>query len=215
MPPTYRTVSLDDIERVPAGGTLTWLPVRHTLGITAFGTNAYVADAAGDEVVEPHTEGESGHQELYFVARGAATFTLDGETVEAPAGTYVFLPDPAVHRHATAREPGTTVLSFGARAGEAFTVSAWEGRFRANGMREEDPEGARVLLEEALAAEPENGWSYYDLACWHARFGDRDEALRRLERAIELKGDGARDAAREDGDFDALRGDERFRALVG
>jgi mannose-6-phosphate isomerase-like protein (cupin superfamily) len=98
---SYRVAHLDDLERVPVDGggefALNWLPVRGTLGIRAFGTNAYVADAAGAHVVEPHTEG-SGHEELYFVARGRATFTLAGETVDAPAGTYVFLPDGSVHR---------------------------------------------------------------------------------------------------------------------
>src|SRR5262245_30302638 len=105
-------VHLDDVERMPGPASLTWLPIRATLGIRAFGTNAYVADAAGDDVVEAHIE-KTGHEELYFVARGAARFTLDGTDHEAPAGTYVFVPDPATHRHAVALEPGTTVLSFG------------------------------------------------------------------------------------------------------
>jgi hypothetical protein len=131
----YRVTSLDSIEALPGPGSLRWLPVRHELGIGAFGTNAYVAQAAGDDVVEPHTEEGSGHEELYFVARGSATFTLDGEEVKAPAGTYVFLPDPGVRRHAVADEAGTTVMSFGAARGEAFTVSGWEARFRATAIR--------------------------------------------------------------------------------
>jgi hypothetical protein len=80
-----QVIALDDIEAVPGPGTLRWLPVRHTLGIRAFGCNAYVAAEAGDDVVEPHTESPQDHEELYFVARGAATFTIDGETHEAPS----------------------------------------------------------------------------------------------------------------------------------
>ena len=205
MSDRWRVASLDSIEALPGPGTLRWLPVRHELGIAAFGTNAYVARAAGEDVVEPHTEGPRGHEELYFVARGAATFTLDGETVDAPAGTYVFLPDPEVHRHAVAKEAGTTVLSFGAPRGEAFTVSEWEGRFRATAIREHDPEGARALYEEALAADPEGHWAHYDLACWHALYGSEEEARRLLDRAIELGGEKVREQAREDPDLASLR----------
>jgi hypothetical protein len=201
----YRVTSLDDVEPLPGPGTLRWLPVRHELGIGAFGTNAYVAEAAGDDVVEPHTEEGTGHQELYFVARGSATFTLDGETVPAPAGTYVFLSDPSVRRHAVADEPGTTVLSFGGWSDRPFEVSGWEARFRATAIRERDPEAARALYEEGLAGDPDGQWAHYDLACWHALYGDRDEARRLLDRAIELGGDDVRAQAAKDPDLASLR----------
>ena len=64
---------------------LTWRPVRATLDLKAFGPNAYTAAAAGEDVIEPHTEDE--HEELYFVFRGVARFTLDGEAFDAAAGT--------------------------------------------------------------------------------------------------------------------------------
>src|SRR4051812_46594988 len=112
-PARYAVAHLDEIEALPGPGTLTWRPVRATLGIRAFGTNAYTAAQTGEDVVEPHTESaELAHEELYFVARGRATFRLDDEEIDAPTGTYVFVRDPAVHRHAVAAEPGTTVLSF-------------------------------------------------------------------------------------------------------
>jgi Cupin domain len=213
MPPAYRTASLDDLERLQVGD-LTWLPVRHTLGIRAIGTNAYAGDAPGDEVIEAHTEEGSGHEELYFVARGTATFTLDGEELRAPAGTYVFLPDPSVHRHAVAAEAGTLVLSFGARPGEAYAVSGWEGRFRATAIRERDPEEAGRLYAAAVEQDPDSPWAHYDLACWHALQGDADGALAALGRAVALRGDDVREAAREDGDFDGIREDSRFSSLV-
>lgn len=130
MPEAPKVISLAEIARVPGPGSLTWLPVRRTLDIRAFGCNAYVAGEAGQDVVEPHTEGEdpqTDDQELYFVAAGHATFTIDGATHEAPAGTYVFIPDPRSHRHAVAREAGTTVLSFGAPP--TYRPSDWEQRF--------------------------------------------------------------------------------------
>ena len=206
MSERYRVTSLDDMEPLPGPGTLRWLPVRHELGIGAFGTNAYIAREPGDDVVEPHTEKGTGHEELYFVARGSATFTLDGETVPAPAGTYVFLPDPAVRRHAVADEPGTTVLSFGGWRDRRFEVSGWEARFRATAIRERDPEAARALYEEGLAGEPDGQWAHYDLACWHALYGDEVEARRLLDRAIELGGEAVRAQAAEDPDLAGLRG---------
>src|SRR5438034_10991221 len=109
--PRYRVVHLDDVESLPGPGTLTWRPVRATLGLRAFGTNAYTAAKVGDDVVEPHTESpELAHEELYFVARGAARFTLDGETFDAPAGTYVFVSVSAVHGHVVAAEELTNAL---------------------------------------------------------------------------------------------------------
>jgi hypothetical protein len=201
----WRVASLDAVESLPGPGTLRWLPIRHELCISAFGTNAYVARAAGDDVVEPHTEEATGHEELYFVARGSATFTLDGETIAAPAGTYVFLPDPSVRRHAVAEEPGTTVLSFGGWRDRAFEVSGWESRFRATAIREQDPERARELYETGLAGDPDSPWAHYDLACWHALYGDAGEARRLLDRAIELGGGEVRDAAATDPDLEAPR----------
>src|SRR5204862_1528569 len=51
-----RVVHLDNIEALPGPGTLTWRPVRATLDLHAFGTNASTAEEAGVDVVEPHTE---------------------------------------------------------------------------------------------------------------------------------------------------------------
>ena len=80
MPRPPRVVHLDELEAIPGPGTLTWHPVRAHLGLRAFGTNAYTAQRVGDDVVEPHDEDpDLAHEELYFVARGRATFTLDGE----------------------------------------------------------------------------------------------------------------------------------------
>ena len=71
---------------IPVLGTLVWKPVRRPLGMTAFGINAYTAANAGDEVVEEHTEEQLGHEEIYLVIRGHATFTVDGEEIDAPCG---------------------------------------------------------------------------------------------------------------------------------
>jgi tetratricopeptide (TPR) repeat protein len=209
----YATVHLDDLEAIPGPGTLTWHPVRAHLGIRAFGTNAYTAQQAGDDVVEPHTEDpDLAHEELYFVARGRATFRLDGEELDAPAGTYVFVPDPAVHRHAIAADPGTTVLSFGGPA--TFTPSAWEWAFRALAARESNPDRAREIFAEGMQVHPDSPSLHYNLACLEALEGNPDAALDELRRALDREPDLVR-YAREDEDLVSLREDARFRELVG
>jgi hypothetical protein len=218
MPEPPIVMQLEEFDPVPGPGTLTWLPVRHTLGIRAFGTNAYIAARAGDDVVEPHDEltgvGEDpagAHEELYFVARGHATFTIDDREHDAPAGTYVFIPDPASRRHAIATQAGTTVLSFGGPA--TFTPSAWEWGFRAAPLLRSDPQRARAILDEGLEHEPESASLQYNLACLEALEGDREAALARLGRAIELE-PRSTTWARADDDLESLRDDPRFTELT-
>jgi hypothetical protein len=131
--PRFRATTLGDIdELLVVDGTLRWKPIRRTLGIHAFGVNAYVADA-GQDVVEEHDELKpdtaGGHEELYVVLTGHARFTIDGEELDAPAGTLVFLHDPHARRAATALADGTTVLAVGGEPGRPYEVSEWEGRF--------------------------------------------------------------------------------------
>ena len=212
-------LSLDEIESVPDGGhgfTLRWLPVRHALGIQAFGTNAYIADEAGQDVVEPHREGadpDADHQELYFVARGSARFTIDGTDHEALAGTYVFVPDPRSHRHAVALEPGTTVLSFGGPP--TFETSPWEWSFRAAPlMADLATRGqAREILSDALAHFPDAANVHYNAACLEALDGNPEAALDHLARAIDGQPE-FRKWAREDEDFASLQENPRFLELT-
>jgi hypothetical protein len=126
-----RSVSVQDIPNAGEADEPIWHPVRHHLGIHAFGVNAWTARKAGDDVIEEHVEAQASptsHEELYFVATGHAKFIVDGEEVDAPAGTFVFVPDPESKRQGIAVDAGTTVLSFGAAPGEVYTVSDWERR---------------------------------------------------------------------------------------
>jgi Cupin domain/Tetratricopeptide repeat len=208
-----QAIHIDEIEGLAGPDTLTWHPVRMRLGIRAFGTNAYTAAEPGLDVVEPHTESPVlAHEELYFVARGRATFTIDGEEIDAPAGTYVFVPDPASHRHAVAAEAGTTVLSFGGPP--TFQPSAWERYFEAAALRDTDPARARKILDSALREFPQSAGVRYELACWEATQGHGPEALRWLREALDRDPEVA-EAAREDDDFTSLRGDPEFGALTG
>ena len=213
MPELPKIVHLDQLEAIPGPGSLTWHPVRLTLGVRAFGCNAYTAGEAGEDVVEPHTEDPNlAHQELYFVAAGRATFTIDGSSHDAPAGTYVFIPDPASHRHAVAAEAGTTVLSFGGPP--TFEPSAWEWAFRAGPLIRSDPVRAGEILAEGLEVHPDSPTLQYNLACLEAVQGWRDSALEALRKAVAARPDVA-GWARDDDDLESLRDDPEFRALVG
>src|SRR3954451_7766614 len=105
--------------------------VRRYFDVQAFGVNAATGNA-GDEVIEEHDErddteyGTEGHEELFAVLSGHAVFTVDGDEVDAPAGTLVFVRDPALKRAARASADGTEILAVGARPGAPFAVSRWE-----------------------------------------------------------------------------------------
>ena len=187
MDEPWSSLRIADVQPISVAGGLRWRPIRRTLGIEAFGVNAYTADAAGDEVVESHTEQTLGHEEVYVVLSGRATFELNGDTLDAPAGTVVFLRDPSTRRHARAVEPGTTVLAVGGKPGEAYTPSAWEWYFEAERFRNPfDPEAALSLMAEANERFPGHAGVVYSTACWEALAGRPDDAWASLERAIEL-----------------------------
>jgi mannose-6-phosphate isomerase-like protein (cupin superfamily) len=207
----FDVASLDELERLPVDDEgLTWRPIRRRFDIRAFGTNAYTAERAGQRVVEEHSERE-GHEELYVVVQGRATFTLGEDEVDAPAGTLVFV-RPGTRRGAVAAEDGTTVLAVGAKRGVAYEPSRWEIAFAAYGyMRLGDPERGRRLLEEAAAERPDEWQAYYHLACFSALDGRREEALDHLGHAVELDEQAARWAA-DDEDLASIRDDPRFPA---
>jgi len=174
-----KTLRLDDVEGIPVFGTLVWKPVRKTLGVTAFGINAYVAAEAGDEVVEEHDETALGHEEIYAVIAGRATFTVDGETVDAPVGTLVYLDDPKQKRHAVATEAGTTVLAIGGVPG-THEISPWEYFFPAlPAIEAHDYDTARNIVEDALR-ELDHSALHYHLARVEALAGNEERARAEL-----------------------------------
>ena len=141
---------LDEIEPTPLEGTQ-WKPVRSTLGIRAFGVNAYVG-GDGDRLVAEHTEvgglaGRQQHEELYVVLSGRATFTAAGEKVDAPAGTLVFFDDPGEPRAAVAVEDGTSLLAIGGPVGEPYRIRPWEYWFRARRARLAGDESHALAIE--------------------------------------------------------------------
>ena len=197
----FRSLRIDELDPIAVTG-LRWHPVRHALGVQAFGINAYSGDA-GDDVIEDHTEDGSDHEELYVVLTGRARFELDGEPLDAPAGTLVLLPDPPTRRYAVAEEDGTTVLALGGKPDHE--VSAWEWRFRAQPhIDAEEWEKGIALMHDGLAAKPGEPSLLYNLACFEARLGRLDEAAAHLREAVDARPE-MREWAAEDPDLEPLR----------
>jgi tetratricopeptide (TPR) repeat protein len=202
----YTVLAIDQVEPLSVvGGSLQWRPLRRALDVRAFGINAYTAAAAGDELVEDHTEGGLGHEEIYLVLSGRATFTVNGETSDVPAGSLVHLSDPSLRRHAVAAEPGTTVLAIGGKPGEAYRPSAWEHYFAAGAALDGgDLERAYQLIVNGLVEHPDNLVLLFNAACYRALAGRADEAIEFLTRAYQVDPDRVRELA-GDSDLDSIR----------
>jgi mannose-6-phosphate isomerase-like protein (cupin superfamily) len=134
----YASVRLSDIETLervdPENADINdcdFHLVRRHFDVQAFGVNAATGNA-GDEMIEPHHEADdeanmtNGHEELYVVTTGHAVFTVDGEEIDAPAGTIVFVRDPALIRTARATADGTAIMMVGGPVGVPYEVSRWE-----------------------------------------------------------------------------------------
>jgi tetratricopeptide (TPR) repeat protein len=210
----YRVARLEEIEET-TDGREPWRAVRHHLGITAFGVNTWTGREAGERLINEHDEDEpGGNEELYLVLHGRARFELDGETVDAPTGTFVFA-KPGVKRTAFAEEPGTTLVAIGGVAGQAYEVTGWhfwapfnsayqEGRY------DEVADGLAPIVD----ANPEYADLAYNLACVESLAGRKEDALEHLRRSIE-RSESSRELARTDSDLDAIRAEPAFEELVG
>jgi hypothetical protein len=121
----YAVAHLDEIDEL-ADGRYRYRPVRHHLGITSFGATAWTAHAAGDPIINEHEEGDpSADQELFLVVRGHAVFELEGDRVDAPAGTLIFAP-PRLRRRASAEEAETVIMLIEGTPGKAYEPRGWE-----------------------------------------------------------------------------------------
>ena len=208
----WEKAHLSEIEAIPVPETLQWTPLRRHFEIQAFGVNAYTAAETGQEVVERHTEDVREHEELYVVIAGHATFELNGEELDAPAGTAVFVRDPSVERYAVAVEPETTVLALGGKPGVAFSPAAWEYVFVARTLAERGELDAAIAeLEHGLDVLPGHPAVLYWLARTEAGMGRADDALGHLAKAVAEREE-LRQQAREDDAFASIRDDPRFPA---
>jgi quercetin dioxygenase-like cupin family protein len=209
---SYAVTNFSELESFPVGKQgLIWHPIRSRLGIRPFGMNSYTSTEVGGEIVEDHSEETYGHEEVYIVVNGHATFTLDGEEVDAPAGTIIHLPDPSVRRSAVALEPKTRVLAVGGKPGEAYLPSAWELFFRASSL---PPDEALRLVEESEGYNMADAAGYqYNLACYRALAGKRADAVEAFRQAYELDPERVSRYAADDRDLDSIR--DEISAIAG
>ena len=211
----YAVAQIDEIDEM-SDGRCPWRPVRHHFGITSFGVNAFTGKNAGDRLINEHDESQDQdlQEELYLVQRGRARFELDGESVDAPAGTFVFA-RPNVKRTAFAEEPGTTLVALGSTPGkayEAFGAEIWLplNHLYESGKYAEAADQGREVVE----AHPEYPAPLYNLACCEALAGRPADAVKHLGMAIDRK-EQLRSMAAEDSDFDPIREEPAFKELIG
>lgn len=209
----YTVAHLDEIEEF-ADGRCRYRPIRHQLGITAFGVTAWTSQAAGDLVIDEHDDGDpTADQELFLVLRGHAVFELDGERVDAPAGTLVSA-SPGTKRTAVAEEAGTTVIAVEGTPGKRYEARGWElwspvvPLYEA-GEYAQVADRLRVLVE----ASPQYALLFYNLACCESRCGRVTDALAHLGSAIAMSEE-FRGAAKDDPDLNPIREVPEFQRLV-
>jgi hypothetical protein len=214
VPAGFRLARLDELERVPLDAGW-WRPVRRRLNVSAFGVNAYTADEPGQDLIERHDEtspGAGGHEELYVVLTGRASFTIDGETVDAEAGSMLAI-EPGVTREASAAEPATTVLVIGGQPGAALPPSPFEYWYAAIPAHEAgDYDRAYEIAAEGLEHWPDHGTLHYVLGCERALAGHREGALGHLRTAF-ANDPRTREWAADDSDLDSIRDDPEFSAI--
>jgi tetratricopeptide (TPR) repeat protein len=209
---SYTVAHLDEIDEI-TDGRCPWRPIRKHLGIMSFGINSWTARNAGDRIINEHDEADE-HEELYIVLRGHATFELDGERRDAPAGTLVFA-QPGVKRTAFAEEPDTTLIAMGGTPGEVYEPSGWEVWAPLNALYEsgqfaEAADRGRALIE----ANPEYADVIYNVACCESLAGRKADAIEHLRVAID-RSERFRKFAVGDSDLDAIREEPAFKELVG
>ncbi|MGZ4291693.1 MAG: TPR end-of-group domain-containing protein [Gaiellaceae bacterium] len=207
--PKWQVARLDEIERRNRD-----IPVREHLGIHAFGINAFTPGEDG-LLINDHDEAGSGQEELYIVLDGRATFEVDGETFDAPAGTFVFV-GPEARRKATGEG---TILAVGATPGEAYQAIDWgeAWTFHSESLLaygEQRYADALAAVSGGLERMPDHAGLHYNYACFATLAGDTsDETFGHLQRSVELF-PRFREQARVDDDFATVRDDPRFEAAL-
>jgi hypothetical protein len=205
----WQVARLDDIERRDRD-----IPVREHLGIRAFGINAYRPGEDGT-LIGDHDESGSGQEELYIVLDGNATFEIDGDTVDAPAGTCVFV-RPDSRRKATG---DGTVLALGATPGKAYQPLDWGDAWQFHrdsiaAYGEQRYADALEAVRQGLERVPDSAGLNYNYACFATLAGDTaDETFAHLRRSVALH-PAFREQARRDDDFANVRADPRFEQAL-
>ena len=205
----WRVARLDDLERRGR-----FIPVREPLGIHSFGINAVTLGEDGT-LINEHDESGSRQEEVYVVLDGTATFEIDGQTFDAPAGTFVSVP-PTSRRKATG---DATVLALGGTPGEAYQALDWgeawsihNDSMTAYGEQRTATRSRRcAVVSSASRTTPASTTTAHAL---------RRSPARSTTRHSVISGGQAesfppfREQARADDDFAAIRDDPRFEEAL-
>jgi tetratricopeptide (TPR) repeat protein len=216
----YVFAKLDELEAAPLtapGATDTGrrrYDIRRRFGITSFGTNAFGAPE-GVDVINEHDETsqfDARQEELYVVLAGAATFVIDGESLEAPAGSFVHV-QPEAKRKATATEEGTTILVVGGTPGKAYEPAPEEAGEAFAAYNKGDYEEALAKQLVVIEKQPKSPVAHFNAGCFAARAGHADEAIEHLRRAVGIN-ERVKELMASDEDLDSIREDQRFAELT-
>jgi Cupin domain len=198
----YSVTRIDAIDEIDDGGA-PYRPLRAHFGIASFGVSSFTGRNPGDRIINEHSE-EDDQEELYLVLQGRATFELDGERVDAPAGTLVFA-EPGVKRSAFAEADGTTVVVVGGKPGKVYEVLGFEVWAPFNRLYEAgDYAAAADQARGVIERHPDAPGAFFCLACCEARAGRADDATRHLRHALE-RSERLRGLARRNPDLDPIR----------
>jgi quercetin dioxygenase-like cupin family protein len=205
----WRVARLEKLERRGR-----FIPVREHLGVHSFGINAVTPDEDGT-LINEHDESGSGQEEVYLVLDGTATFQIDGESFDAPAGTFVSVP-PESRRKATG---DATVLALGGTPGAPYQALDWGEAWSAHNESltaygEQRYADALAAVRTGLERFPDHAGLNYNYACFATLAGEVDDAtFAHLRRSGELFPP-FREQARADDDFAAVRDDPRFEEAL-
>jgi len=204
----FRVARLDEIEKRGS-----FIPVREHLGIHSFGINARTVGENG-VLINEHDEA-GGQEEVYLVLDGTATFEIDGETFDAPAGTFVSVP-PELKRKATG---DATVLAIGGTVGEPYQSLDWGEAWREHSESmtaygEQRYADAAAAVRRALEQHPDHPGLNYNYACFATLAGEvDDEMFAHLRKGVEGFPPFG-EQARVDEDLATVRDDPRFEEAL-
>jgi len=204
----WRVARLDQMEKRGS-----FIPVREHLGIHSFGINARTVGENG-VLINEHDEA-GGQEEVYLVLDGTATFEIDGETFDAPAGTFVSVP-PELKRKATG---DATVLAIGGTVGEPYQSLDWGEAWREHSESmtaygEQRYADAAAAVRRALEQHPDHPGLNYNYACFATLAGEvDDEMFAHLRKGVEGFPPFG-EQARVDEDLATVRDDPRFEEAL-